>query len=43
MTVYHRIIIKNQQGMHARPAMILSELIQQFKSTVLLRNCHNVT
>ncbi|HGJ5873693.1 MULTISPECIES: PTS phosphocarrier protein NPr [Arsenophonus] len=42
MTVYHRIIIKNQQGMHARPAIMLCELIQQFESTVLLRNCHNI-
>lgn len=42
MTVYHRIIIKNQQGMHARPAIMLCELIQQFESTVILCSCHNI-
>lgn len=42
MTVYQRIIIKNQLGMHARPAIMLCELIQQFKSKVILRNCHNI-
>lgn len=33
---------KNQQRIHARLAIILCELIQQFEPTVLLRNCHNI-
>lgn len=38
MTVKQTVEIKNRQGMHARPAMKLFELVQSFDAEVLLRN-----
>ncbi|PHM27424.1 PTS phosphocarrier protein NPr [Xenorhabdus budapestensis] len=42
MTVKQRLEIKNRLGMHARPAMKLHDLVQQFQSQVILRNGSNV-
>ncbi|MDR0218361.1 MAG: PTS phosphocarrier protein NPr [Enterobacteriaceae bacterium] len=42
MTVKQRLEIKNRLGMHARPAMKLHDLVQQFQSQVTLRNSNNV-
>lgn len=38
MTVKHTVEITNRLGMHARPAMKLFELVQEFDAEVLLRN-----
>ncbi|EOS95582.1 PTS phosphocarrier protein NPr [Erwinia tracheiphila] len=38
MTVRQTVEIKNKLGMHARPAMKLFELVQNFEAEVLLRN-----
>lgn len=38
MTVKQTVEIKNRLGMHARPAMKLFELVQEFDCEVLLRN-----
>ncbi|KMJ44900.1 PTS phosphocarrier protein NPr [Xenorhabdus khoisanae] len=42
MTVKQRLEIKNRLGMHARPAMKLYDLVQQFQSQVILRNNNNL-
>ncbi|MBI6549193.1 PTS phosphocarrier protein NPr [Xenorhabdus lircayensis] len=42
MTVKQRLEIKNRLGMHARPAMKLHDLVQQFQSQVILRNSNNI-
>ncbi|MEX0445863.1 PTS phosphocarrier protein NPr [Xenorhabdus sp. SGI246] len=42
MTVKQRLEIKNRLGMHARPAMKLHDLVQQFQSQVILRNNSNI-
>ncbi|WP_237386539.1 PTS phosphocarrier protein NPr [Xenorhabdus sp. Sc-CR9] len=42
MTVKQRLEIKNRLGMHARPAMKLHDLVQQFQSQVILRNSSNI-
>ncbi|MBD2802853.1 PTS phosphocarrier protein NPr [Xenorhabdus sp. M] len=42
MTVGQRLEIKNRLGMHARPAMRLYDLVQQFQSQVILRNSSNI-
>ncbi|OKP03404.1 PTS phosphocarrier protein NPr [Xenorhabdus eapokensis] len=42
MTVRQRLEIKNRLGMHARPAMKLHDLVQQFQSEVILRNSSNL-
>ncbi|WP_340609613.1 PTS phosphocarrier protein NPr [Xenorhabdus bharatensis] len=42
MTVKQSVEIKNRLGMHARPAMKLYDLVQQFQSQVILRNSNNV-
>ncbi|CDL82435.1 PTS phosphocarrier protein NPr [Xenorhabdus szentirmaii] len=42
MTVRQRLEIKNRLGMHARPAMRLYDLVQQFQSQVILRNSSNI-
>lgn len=42
MTVKQRLEIKNRLGMHARPAMKLHDLVQQFQSQVILRNNNNI-
>ncbi|PHM39741.1 sugar transport PTS system phosphocarrier protein HPr [Xenorhabdus mauleonii] len=42
MTVKQRLEIKNRLGMHARPAMKLHDLVQQFQSQVILRNGNNI-
>ncbi|MFP1736991.1 PTS phosphocarrier protein NPr [Lonsdalea quercina] len=38
MTVRHTVEVKNRLGMHARPAMKLFELVQNFDAEVILRN-----
>ncbi|WP_224652914.1 PTS phosphocarrier protein NPr [Pectobacterium versatile] len=38
MTVRQTVEIKNELGMHARPAMKLFELVQSFDAEVILRN-----
>lgn len=38
MTVKHTVEITNRLGMHARPAMKLFELVQEYDAEVLLRN-----
>lgn len=38
MTVKHTVEITNRLGMHARPAMKLFELVQEYNAEVLLRN-----
>lgn len=38
MTVRQTVEVTNKLGMHARPAMKLFELVQQFDAEVLLRN-----
>ncbi|MGK4329647.1 PTS phosphocarrier protein NPr [Lonsdalea quercina] len=38
MTVKHTVEVKNRLGMHARPAMKLFELVQNFDAEVILRN-----
>lgn len=38
MTVKATITLKNRLGMHARPAMLLYDLVQQFNSKVILHN-----
>lgn len=38
MTVKHTVEITNRLGMHARPAMKLFELVQDYDAEVLLRN-----
>lgn len=38
MTVKQTVEITNKLGMHARPAMKLFELMQNFDAEVLLRN-----
>ncbi|REF25956.1 HPr-like nitrogen-regulatory protein NPr [Xenorhabdus cabanillasii] len=42
MAVKQRLEIKNRLGMHARPAMKLHDLVQQFRSQVILRNSSNI-
>lgn len=42
MTVKQRLEIKNRLGIHARPAMKLYDLVQQFQSQVILRNNNNL-
>ncbi|MDX7990609.1 PTS phosphocarrier protein NPr [Xenorhabdus littoralis] len=42
MTVKQRLEIKNRLGIHARPAMKLHDLVQQFQSQVILRNSSNI-
>ncbi|MBC8952670.1 PTS phosphocarrier protein NPr [Xenorhabdus sp. PB62.4] len=42
MTVKQRLEIKNRLGIHARPAMKLYDLVQQFQSQVILRNSNNL-
>ncbi|MDC9615067.1 PTS phosphocarrier protein NPr [Xenorhabdus khoisanae] len=42
MTVKQRLEIKNRLGMHARPAMKLYDLVQQFQSQVILHNSNNL-
>ncbi|PHM71390.1 PTS phosphocarrier protein NPr [Xenorhabdus kozodoii] len=42
MTVKQRLEIKNRLGMHARPAMKLHDLVQQFQSEVILRNSNHL-
>ncbi|AOM42144.1 PTS phosphocarrier protein NPr [Xenorhabdus hominickii] len=42
MTVKQQLKIKNRLGMHARPAMKLHDLVQQFQSQVILRNSSNI-
>ncbi|MDE9550108.1 PTS phosphocarrier protein NPr [Xenorhabdus bovienii] len=42
MTVKKRLEIKNRLGMHARPAMKLHDLVQQFQSQVILCNSSNI-
>lgn len=41
MTIRCQVEIKNQLGLHARPAMKLFELIQTFRSAVVFRNKQN--
>lgn len=38
MTLHASVEVKNRLGMHARPAMMLFELVQKFDAQVLLRN-----
>ncbi|ENY72882.1 PTS phosphocarrier protein NPr [Aeromonas diversa] len=38
MTLRASVEVKNRLGMHARPAMMLYELVQRFDAQVLLRN-----
>nr|WP_314264404.1 PTS phosphocarrier protein NPr [uncultured Moellerella sp.] len=38
MTVHTTITLKNRLGMHARPAIMLYELVQNYHSKVILRN-----
>ncbi|MFP1727121.1 PTS phosphocarrier protein NPr [Lonsdalea quercina] len=38
MTVRHTVEVKNRLGMHARPAMKLFELVQNFDAEVIMRN-----
>ena len=38
MTVSASVEVKNKLGIHARPAMMLFELVQGFDAHVLLRN-----
>lgn len=38
MTLHASVEVKNKLGMHARPAMMLYELVQKFDAQVLLRN-----
>jgi phosphocarrier protein NPr len=38
MTVSAAVAVKNKLGIHARPAMLLFELVQGFDAHVLLRN-----
>ncbi|OTA19279.1 sugar transport PTS system phosphocarrier protein HPr [Xenorhabdus beddingii] len=42
MTVKQQLEIKNRLGMHARPAMKLHDLVQQFQSQVILRNSSHI-
>lgn len=42
MTQKTTIKLKNRLGMHARPAMLLYELVKKFNSSVILRNNHNI-
>lgn len=42
MSVRQTVEIKNRLGMHARPAMKLFELVQEFDATVTLRNENGV-
>ncbi|PHM47017.1 PTS phosphocarrier protein NPr [Xenorhabdus miraniensis] len=42
MTVKQQLEIKNRLGIHARPAMKLYDLVQQFQSQVILRNSNNL-
>ncbi len=42
MTQKTTITLKNRLGMHARPAMLLYELVKKFNSRVILRNKHNI-
>ncbi|MGL4268351.1 MAG: PTS phosphocarrier protein NPr [Plesiomonas sp.] len=38
MTLQTSVEVKNKLGMHARPAMMLFELVQKFDARVVLRN-----
>ncbi|WOB90361.1 PTS phosphocarrier protein NPr [Providencia sp. PROV175] len=42
MTVKATITLKNRLGMHARPAMLLYDLVKQFNSRVILRNNNQI-
>lgn len=42
MSVTTTITLKNRLGMHARPAMLLYDLVKQFNSRVVLRNNHQI-
>ncbi|KLN97761.1 PTS phosphocarrier protein NPr [Moellerella wisconsensis] len=42
MTVHASITLKNRLGMHARPAMMLYELVQKYQSKVILRNNNHI-
>ncbi|WP_370554618.1 PTS phosphocarrier protein NPr [Edwardsiella tarda] len=42
MSVRQTVEIKNRLGIHARPAMKLFELVQEFDATVTLRNENGV-
>lgn len=38
MTLQTSVEVRNKLGMHARPAMMLFELVQKFDARVVLRN-----
>lgn len=38
MTLHASVEVRNKLGMHARPAIMLFELVQKFDAQVLLRN-----
>ncbi|EMI5490818.1 PTS phosphocarrier protein NPr [Providencia stuartii] len=42
MALTATITLKNRLGMHARPAMLLYELVKKFNSKVILRNNNNI-
>lgn len=42
MALTATITLKNRLGMHARPAMLLYELVKKFNSRVILRNNNNI-
>ncbi|EPB0481682.1 PTS phosphocarrier protein NPr [Providencia stuartii] len=42
MTLKATITLKNRLGMHARPAMLLYELVKKFNSKVILRNNNQI-
>ncbi len=42
MSVTATITLKNRLGMHARPAMLLYDLVKQFNSRVVLRKNHQI-
>lgn len=42
MALKATITLKNRLGMHARPAMLLYELVKKFNSRVILRNNNNI-
>ncbi|AIN63514.1 PTS phosphocarrier protein NPr [Providencia stuartii] len=42
MTLKATITLKNRLGMHARPAVLLYELVKKFNSKVILRNNNQI-
>ncbi|EKT59623.1 PTS phosphocarrier protein NPr [Providencia burhodogranariea] len=42
MVLKSTITLKNRLGMHARPAILLYELVQKYNSRVILRNNNHI-